>query len=193
MFGSESYNNLYHQKHAAKSGVPSQLNLNNQKPFQSFGTKMPRNLMSNKPDMLENQIAQLWKTNGNNESYTCTEDIWKFYPSANTMSNDYSSLSSASQSPEDHAETFFNVASQVCSVLWFISLDKCAVALFVYSNRLHTASFNRPKDNKTKWLSPLSVVLFAFRDLIHDEQRLANWLLAETLEKSIHETFQSLF
>jgi hypothetical protein len=114
MFGSESYNNLYHQKHTAKGGVPSQLAINNQKPFQSFGAKMPRTLLSNKSsDALENQIAQLWKTGGNNDSYTCTEDIWKFCPTTN-ITSDYSSLSSASQSPEDHTETFFNVASQVC-------------------------------------------------------------------------------
>jgi hypothetical protein len=114
MFGNDGYNNMqaYHQKHGAKGSVPPQFN--NQKSYQSFGAKMPRTLLSNKSSSEMNQIAQLWNSTGSNDSYTCTEDIWKFCPTAN-INSDYSSLSSASQSPEDHAaEQFFNVASQVC-------------------------------------------------------------------------------
>jgi len=112
----------YHShKHASKSGVSSLVMPNpvgQGKPFQGFGQNVgkmaPRPLLPKSdaaPTGLETQIANLWKSNLNSaDSYVSSDDIWKFCP--NTIS-DYSSLSSASASPEDHSETFFNVASQL--------------------------------------------------------------------------------
>lgn len=116
MFSSENFSLNYHHKpkNSVTNGFSNQTIPN--KPFQTFNSnnldKMNRSLSGKPNACFDSQIANLWKT-GNNEPCVMTaEDIWKFCP-INNSGTDYSSLSSASQSPEDHTETFFNVASQV--------------------------------------------------------------------------------
>jgi hypothetical protein len=122
MFSNDSYigMNAYHQtNHMPKNGASSIVLPGQTKGFAIYNhpnNKISHSLLPKNDTSftgLESQIAQLWKTSS--DSYVSTDEVWKF--NGNTIS-DYSSLSSASVSPEDHrSEAFFNVASQVCHLI----------------------------------------------------------------------------